>query len=179
MKIHGRIPSRTTSRSVKCALVTLLLFGGACAGNPEPEPLPAHLLGQRARVVTDPTGMTDPPVGILSLLTTDSVVLKTGDGVWQPFRLGPNARLEISRGITSKAGRGAGIGAIVGGIGVAIIGASECARQNDGSIIVVTPAQCALAGALFGAGTGALVGMVIGSSSKTEQWVEVPARARR
>lgn len=185
MKIHGRIPGRTTSRSVNCALVTLLLFGGACAGNPEPEPLPDDLIGERARVVTDPADLTepaeliDPPVGLVSLLTADSVVLKTAVGVWQPFSLGPNARLEISRGVTSKAGRGAGIGAIVGGIGVAIIGASECARQNDGSIIVVTPAQCALAGALLGAGTGALVGMVIGSFSKTEQWVEVPAGARR
>lgn len=185
METHERIPGRTTSRSVKCALAILVVFGGACAGNPEPEPLPDDLTGERARVVTDradltePAELIDPPVGLVSLLTADSVVLKTADGVWQPFRLGPNARLEISRGVTSRAGRGAAIGAIVGGIGVAIAGASECARQNDGSFVVVTPAQCALAGALLGAGTGALVGMVIGSFSKTEHWIEVPAGARR
>lgn len=179
MKIREQISGRATSRAVKCALALLVLFSGACAGNPEPEPLPAYLIGQRARVVTDPAGLTDPPVGVLSLLTADSVVLKTGNGVWQPIHLGPGRRLEISRGITSKAGRGAGIGALAGGVGLAFVGAVSCAGDNEDGFFYISPAACALGGGLIGAGAGALVGLVIGSVSKTEHWVEVPARARR
>jgi len=101
MKIHEQFPARATSRPVKYALTILALLGGACSGNPGS--LPDDLIGERARVVSAPAGLTNSPVGGLSLMTADSVVLKTDYGVWQPVRLGPNARLEISRGVTSRA----------------------------------------------------------------------------
>ena len=80
--------------------------------------------------------------------------------------------LEVSMGRRSQAGVGAGIGGLTG----AVIGATVSLATCDGFF---PPHVCALVGGLvFGAG-GALVGVIVGANKKTERWVSVPLNRLR
>ena len=80
--------------------------------------------------------------------------------------------LEVGMGRRSQAGVGAGIGGLTG----AVIGATVSLATCDGFF---PPHVCALVGGLvFGAG-GALVGAIVGANKKTERWVSVPLNRLR
>ncbi len=78
-------------------------------------------------------------------------------------------RLEVRRGRKSNWAEGAGIGLLVG--------------AATGAIIVVASGDCgggfgpcptAGQGAVFLGGLGGVIGLIIGASTTTERWVEVP-----
>lgn len=156
------------------ALSVLLLFSLALAGCAHsPEPIgPEGIIGERARVQLYAGHSHE---GILRDLDDDAVTLETEGEALRPIPLSPTARLEIARGTKSHAGRGAGLGAIIGGAGLAVVGAASCDGQGW---VEPGPGACAAGGALVGAGAGALVGLIIGSASHTDRWVEVD-RTRR
>ena len=165
MSAIRKLPRRTRHP----AILSMLLFFTtltACAGNPEPIGTEG-IIGERARVEAEAGYLRE---GILRSLSSDTLTLEIEGDQLRPIPLSPTARLEIQRGTKSNAGKGAGIGALVGGVGLGVVGAASC----DGSgWFDPGPAACAAGGALFGAGTGALVGLLIGSVSDSPQWVEV------
>lgn len=141
----------------------------ACAGHPPPIGTEG-IVGERARIYRTPDS-TAPYVGILRSYDGDTATLEGADGPMPPFELSPSARLEISRGTRSDAGRGAAIGAVIGGAGLAFAGAVSC--SNDDGWFNPGPGACAAGGALVGGAAGALVGLVIGSTQHSENWLEV------
>src|SRR5437773_2749266 len=124
--------------------------------------------GDRVRIIA-PSVSRAPFVGTLVTLRTDSLVVQDGANVWR-LSLASLTRLDISQGLTSHAGRGAGIGLLVGaGVG-AVIG-SGC----DLTVVPVSSeAGCIAVGVALVGGAGALLGAVIGSHTRTERWAAVP-----
>lgn len=171
MKATRNHPFRARRAGTPCALLLSLVLT-ACASAPEPIG-PEGIIGERARVQS-PT-YSKPYTGILRGLDSDTATIETEAGSWVPgslvpIPLSPTARLEIQRGTKSNAGRGAGLGALIGGAGLAVAGAASC---DGGGWFDPGPGACALGGAIVGAGAGALVGLIIGSTSESERWVEV------
>lgn len=165
MNATRNCPHRTFPPGALCVLVVSLAFVG-CAHSPEPIG-PEGIIGERARVQLAAGQSRE---GILRGLEGDTVTLEAENESLLPIQLSPTARLEIARGTKSNAGRGAGLGALIGGAGLAIVGVASC---DGGGWIDPGPGACAAGGAIFGAGVGALVGLLIGSTSEREQWVEV------
>lgn len=154
-------------------LVVVALLGlDACAHQPEP-PLPPSIIGYRARILEPSAPRMNPPVGILRAYQYDSLTLETSPGTLTSFRLSPAAVLEITRGHRRATGKGAVIGAIMGGVGLAIVGAADCAGDEDG-FFEMSAGECAAGGAIVGAGAGALIGMAIGSQIESERWEVIP-----
>lgn len=153
-------------REVAACVLLLSLTLTGCAHTPEPIG-PEGIIGERARVQLY---AGHPHEGILRGLEGDTVTLETEREALFPIQLSPTARLEISRGMKDKAGRGAGFGALIGGVGLAIVGATGC---GDGGWVDPGPGACAAGGAIVGAGAGALIGLIIGSTLKEARWVEV------
>ena len=156
----------------RLAVAVAFLGVGACAHQPE-APLPPSIVGYRARIYEPSTPTTRPPIGIIRAYQDDSITLETSPGTLTAFRLSPAAVLEISRGHKKNTGRGAVIGAIIGGAGLAIVGAADCAGDDDG-FFEMSAGECAAGGALVGGGAGALIGMLIGSQIESERWEEIP-----
>lgn len=149
------------------ALGVLLLFSLAlvgCAHSPEPIG-PEGIIGERARVQLDARRSYE---GILRDLDDDVATLETEGEALRPIRLSSTARLEIVRGTKSNAGRGAGLGALFGGAGFAIVGLARCEDSW-----VFSRDGCILGSTFAGVGTGALVGLIVGAMSESERWVEV------
>lgn len=132
---------------------------------------PESVLRERSRVrEATPGSPSVESIGIVEGLTRDSVRLDTDLGV-RRVALSSTVRLEISRGIHANTGRGAWMGALIGGVGLGVVGALSC----DGKSIhpLDTPSACALGGALLGGAGGALIGLGVGALIKTERWEEV------
>ncbi len=110
-------------------------------------------------------------VGTFVTWNADTLVMESnGDIIALP--LDSVTTLEVSVGRKSHAGVGAGIGGLTG----AVIGATVSLATCDGFF---PPHVCALVGGfVFGAG-GALVGVIVGASKKTERWVSVPLNRLR
>ena len=108
--------------------------------------------GDRVRIIA-PSVSRAPFVGTLVTLRTDSLVVQDGANVWR-LSLASLTRLDISQGLTSHAGRGAGIGLLVGaGVG-AVIG-SGC----DLTVVPVSSeAGCIAVGVAVVGGAGSLLG---------------------
>jgi hypothetical protein len=115
-----------------------------------------------------------PIVGSVVRVTKDSIVLLTGYYTApQPLALGNLSGLAVTRGSYSHSGEGALIGVLVGGIVGAVV-ASASGDSGDpfaGLGIFI--------GATAGAAGGGLIGAVLGGSTRTEVWSEVPRRPRR
>ena len=113
---------------------------------------------------------------------SDSLVLRTADAVRVAAPWPSITRLEVSRGRKSHGGRGAAFGALIGiplGAVVGLATYEECVPQGGSWIdfscfMVPSEGQTALIGAILGGGGGALLGWIIGASSKTDRWEEVP-----
>ncbi|MCH7717632.1 MAG: hypothetical protein IH876_16010 [Gemmatimonadetes bacterium] len=114
--------------------------------------------------------------GTLAALTADSVVLRIGEPATQlAVSLASVKRLEVVRGRKSNAATGAGIGLVVGMVAGAVIGYAS--YEECEGFCMFAPAgrgETAVFGAaLFGLG-GIVFGALIGASSKTDRWEEVP-----
>ena len=84
-------------------------------------------------------------------------------------------RLEVVRGRKSNAAMGAGIGLVVGFVAGAVFGYASYEECEGWCMFAPAgPEETAMFGAaLFGFG-GIVVGALIGASSKTDRWQEVP-----
>ncbi len=82
-------------------------------------------------------------------------------------------RLEGSRGRKSNWAEGAGIGLLVGAATGAIIGLASD-TDSGGFAPCCTAETLAAVGALVFGGVGGVIGLIIGASTTTERWVEVP-----
>lgn len=178
---HRRDSDRGSVRTAALAFIILASLAG-CSRSQEPNmPSPAaesatgvapeSVLGERSRVrEATPGSPVVESIGIVEGLTRDSVRLDTDLGV-RRVALSPTVRLEISRGIHANTGRGAWMGALIGGFGLGVVGAFSC----DGTSIhpFDTPSGCALVGAVLGGAGGALIGLGVGALIKTERWEEV------
>lgn len=106
-------------------------------------------------------------------LTTDSI-----NHVWTDIPLDAIEQLELQKKV-GKTGRGALIGAGVGGflIGMITMASYEpCTREPGewfGCIVEFSRGELFLLGAALGGASGALIGAVIGSFKKTLIWKEV------
>ena len=113
--------------------------------------------------------------GTLAAVTADSIVLSVDDrGTELGVPLPSVTLLEVSRGQKSAAGKGAGIGFLVGaGLGAGVGGVFGAAL-GEGVCSGGCPAAFAGIGALGGGAVGTLIGLGIGAASKSERWEEVP-----
>jgi len=183
MLSFSRLPLSDSRRVVAPTLV-LLASVAACSQSPEPRTPspskppasapkipPASIVHRRARLQESTAGRPVlESIGIVEALTLDSLLLGTDRGA-RHVALSPTIRLEISRGIHANTGRGAWMGAFIGGIGLGLVGALTC--EEEGGIAFYGSSECAAAGVLLGGAGGALVGLVVGSVVKTERWEEV------
>ncbi|HXM38656.1 MAG TPA: hypothetical protein VN908_08365 [Gemmatimonadales bacterium] len=163
-----------TTLSAVCALIT------PAAGQTEPPPA----VGARVRVVLPAAaGHAERYViGRLFHLGKDSVLILTGDfGARQDtlaFALGEGgSRLERPVAGQGHGRTGAALGAVVGAITGAAIGTAAyrpCEPQGFFACIMYpSEAEQTAAYAVLGGAGGALVGLIIGSSIRSERWMPV------
>ena len=83
--------------------------------------------------------------------------------------------LEMQREIR-KTGRGALVGAGVGGItsGLLAMATNEPCEPGEWCIIEFTPGEAFLLGAAFGVVTGGVIGAIIGTTVKEKKWKNIP-----
>jgi hypothetical protein len=163
---------RWSDWSVICLLLAMLLAGSPpLALSQAPVPLSAG-----ARVRLKPVGPSTKSVqGNLLRLSEDSLhILPAGGADTVAFATGAVARLEVSRGRRSNAGKGALLGLAIGaGAGLAL-GVAASAEECTGlGCTEVGPGEVVAVMAFFGA-TGAGLGALIGAASHSERWEQVP-----
>ena len=76
-------------------------------------------------------------------------------------------RLQVANGTHGNALSGLGIGLLAGGAAGAGIGALSCGNDT-----FLGPGGCAAILAIFGAGAGAVVGLIAGGLTRSVRWVE-------
>ena len=124
--------------------------------------------------VTAPNFLDTRIVGKLMGLRNDSLQVHTYK---QDFFI-PLCRitkLEVALGKKSNTEKGLIIGALVGGIGLAIILAIAVSDKQD-EWFMPTPSEAFRAGFLFGSLLGGLAGAIIGSGIESTRWVKVPLK---
>ena len=159
--------------------IFLLIIAGTylgCAGstriqrpNIQEQPLAP---GDRVRV-SAPKVNSKPFVGIIDALDADTLFLE--NQITLP--LASVTKIEVSRGRKSKAGTGAGIGALVGAGTGAAMGFSDGDDPplfSEGEPFLFSAEQKAGLGAIAGGGIGAIIGALIGANQKSDRWEEVP-----
>ena len=146
------------------ATVLLALSSPACAASPV-------TTGERVRVTLiarEPA----PVVGRVLELPSDAILLSAEpDSAPRAIPRAAIARLEVHRGTGTNAGRGAVIGALIVGIPASLLGIFGAGVTEEPGGLSTTEAALVAggAGAVLGAGIGAL----IGKSEKHERWEEV------
>jgi hypothetical protein len=158
-------------RIPRVAIVRWETLGLAARGA---QPLPT---GQRIRVVSRDTELGGQLLaGRLLAIDDETLLLKVADRA-QPIRLrrASIGQIEVSRGESSGAGRGA----VIGGVSLGVPGAAlglfaagfACFEQRH-----CHPAYLVggTAGFVLGAAIGGAIGAAIGSTSKSERWERVP-----
>jgi hypothetical protein len=136
--------------------------------------------GTRIRV-TAPVLAMRPIIGTLDTLDEERVTWtpEHGDSIlsWPRASL---ERLEISQGRRANTWRGALLGALSGaGAGLIVgfvAGEDECPENGLAGLAAadcLTRAEAAVGGTVLGAVGGGLVGLLIGSGSKSERWRSV------
>lgn len=120
--------------------------------------------GTRVRI----SGLSGQSIGVVDRVTADSMVV-----AGTPIARAEISRIEVSAGRTSHWLKGMGIGVVVGG--VAGYGLSALATMNAqfGTCRADEVNVCQLFGVL-GAGTGLIVGTVIGGLTHSERWRTLP-----
>jgi hypothetical protein len=81
-------------------------------------------------------------------------------------------KIELSRGMHTNAGKGAGIGALVGAVLLGALVASAVSVDGTSNDVAIAGMAGGAVGAVGGAGLGAL----LGSASRSERWDEVPQK---
>lgn len=159
------------NRSLVALSILLIAFADPAFARTTPAPPKA---GSRVRVTLIERDQ-GPVVGNLLETSPEGLVLAVGpDSTSRRIVHLDIARLEVSRGMKSNAGKGAIVGAVVLGLGGGAYGAYlGHLSESDTDRHLVLPIALLVGGgcALVGAGLGAL----IGSGSKHENWDRVPA----
>ena len=114
-------------------------------------------------------------VGSLLAIQGDSLAIRP-DSVSLKVARADIAKLELSRGIKSRAGSGAKYGAIVGGLALGFLGVFAAEVANSESSDKTSPVAAGVAYGLAGAVVGGGLGALIMSGSHHELWEEVPTR---
>jgi hypothetical protein len=157
------------------AVLVAAAMGSGCAGVhivSDPEVAPRHELeaGHRVRVhLFQPRSKV---TGHVVRVTADTLVIIPEEDAPHEIALSATnvRRLELSRGLRSRTGRGALLGFLAGAVGGYVGLAAFCG--DSGCIGAVALLAVIPAGALFGAGIGAGVG----SQIRTERWQAVAWR---
>ncbi len=124
--------------------------------------------GQRVRIRS--TAVDSLVVGTLTTISADTLVLQTTDGA-RPFGTRTVQRIDVSQGMGHAGGRGAKIGAFVGGLAGALGGfASHQECSADGSCFFDEPLPEILGAGVAGALAGAGAGFLIGATQRRERW---------
>ncbi len=110
-------------------------------------------------------------VGRIVRWVPDSLTLKPEDDLPVVVPVASINRLEGSRGRKSNSAEGAGIGLLVGAATGAIIGLAS--DTDCGGFGPCGAEEVAALAVVFG-GLGGVIGLIIGASTTTERWVEVP-----
>lgn len=117
--------------------------------------------------------------GTVDRATPDTLVLRgftaAGADTILAIPVAAITRLQVSIGTHRNAGRGLGIGLLAGGLAGAGIGALSC----SGTSKFFDSGDCALILGVLGAGAGAVVGLIAGSLTQSDRWVEVPTHSLR
>lgn len=110
-------------------------------------------------------------VGTVIAVTADRLAIRPQRDSTREIEIARAAvtRLELSRGQHSNALTGLGLGFLFGTGAGAAIGYVALSEGHD-----LSPRDAALIGAVPGAVAGGLIGLGIGSSSKSERWQEIP-----
>ncbi len=162
-------------RDVTCLLAVVSLVPLVTLSAQAPPPVEP---GQRVRVTAPELGVRK-QAGKFVTLRGDTLVLAADSTMNYP--LTSVTGLDVFGGRKSfGAGKGAGLGFLIGAGGGAVIGAlfglspdAECSFW-DSSASGPCPGTLAIVGAILGGVTGTLVGVVSGALVKTDRWEEVP-----
>ena len=146
---------------------SLAFFGLLIASTALAETAPPAV-GDRVRV-TLLARPEAPVVGTLLAFRPESIALAAEpDSAEKTFARVDVAKLERSTGMHNRAGRGAVIGAVAGGVGAALLGALfASAMKEEGTDAI--PIVLGAGGALV----GGLVGAAVGEGSRHEGWETV------
>jgi hypothetical protein len=111
--------------------------------------------------------------GTVERATRDTLVLRSftpaGADTIMAIPVAAITRLQLATGTHSNAGKGFGIGLLAGGLAGAGIGALSC--RDEGNIL--GSSGCAKVLGVLGAGAGAIVGLIVGATSRSNTWGEV------
>ena len=165
---------RTLSASCGLGLV-MLLFPPSVSGQAAP-----LTPGQRVRVTVPPTrdDSTTSIYGTFVRLDDNRVVIvPTGRAHAETLTItldeAQGRRLEIPGRKHGHAGRGAIIGAFIGAFTGVIVGAVT--NPPGGDFIVATPQDAKEALVIVGTVSGALLGGIVGTLDRTQEWLPVRA----
>lgn len=131
-------------------------------------------VGAGDRVRVSRLGTVPPVVCTVLALKADTLVLDAEDRVATlEVPLSLVKKVEVSRGQTSNAGRGALKGGLIGaGIG-AVLGSAAWMGSDSDDFIKIGPEAVAVGAGVLGA-VGAFAGLLIGSTTVSDHWEEVP-----
>ena len=161
-----------------CALpaITLLALALTLGASTEAtaQDTPPVAVGQRVRVSTE-SGATH--VGLVTALSSGALELQDEEGS-QRFSvpLASVTRLDVSRGLKSNTGKGAGVGFLAGAVTGVLIGFSlgdDPPLFSDDPFPFSAEVKAAV-GFFLGGGGGAIIGALIGKDIHSDRWVEVP-----
>lgn len=138
------------------------------------------LTGRRVRLslVRAPGGISTSPIGTLTEVTADSLMLAADVGRMSVARRSI-WRLDVRVGTQRKTKTGAVAGMAMGAFGLAAVGAATTEPCNEDEVLFglsPSPAQVAFVGVLAGGLLGAAIGAVFGSSVQVDRWHEVDLR---
>jgi hypothetical protein len=159
-----------SSRFPHPAILWMLVGSSLAAQAGPPQP------GERIRVFSAGRPWEGVYVG------ADSAVLRyvppgAGDTVAVPRRSVDG--LEVQRGRRRATGRGAALGAPVGGLAGLVMGLATAEECGPNDFVCIPPWFVALSGAALGAAAGSGIGAIIGTLVTQDAWVAVDPRGLR
>lgn len=163
------------SRHAPTALLAAALLVSGVAAATAQEVVPALVAQSRVRV-TAPGFRGHAVVGRLVSLQADSVLLLE-EGATTPTALPSRdvRTLEVSRGMKRQTKAGAVTGMIFGGIAGVVIGSASADRCKREATLFENLCDLNVVGGLSaGMVGGALVGGLVGSQIRVEQWQTIP-----
>ena len=161
-------------RSLRCCITfgILALVHHSPEADLEAQAVPLLRPGVRVRVSTAPqTSQPDWLVGTVTDVSSDRLTIRSQRDSAREMQWARKdlVRLEVSRGRRSHWLTGLGLGFLAGGAVGAAIGYQALHEGHD-----LAPRDAALMGAIPGAVGGGLIGLAIGSGSKSERWQAIP-----
>ncbi len=124
--------------------------------------------GDRVRVTAPDLGIRK-QAGRFAALRADTLVVAVADST-MTLPVASMTRLEVSRGQKSRAGQGAGIGLLGGGL----LGFLISRNCTEGTGFIDTRRACIQISTVGGAVVGTLLGLAVGAVIMTDRWQEVP-----